>query len=294
MSAIRAAVVQAAPAAFDTEATLSRLAALLPTAAEGADLVILPEAYLGGYPKGMDFGVRIGSRSPEGRAWFERYAHAAIAVPGPVTDAVGELVRAAGVHLVIGAVERERGTLYCAALVFGPDGALIGARRKLVPTGLERVIWGQGGARDVRGFATELGVVGAAICWESYMPRLREALYGLGVELYCAPTVDDREVWLASMRHIAVEGRCFVLSACQYATRADFPSDYPADAFADALETVLIAGGSCIVDPFGTVLAGPARGGATIVRAELDRGAIVRGKYDLDVAGHYARRDLFP
>jgi nitrilase len=134
--------------------------------------------------------------------------------------------------------------------------------------------------------------VGAVICWENYMPLLRTAMYRKGVQIYCAPTVDDREVWVATMRHIAVEGRCFVVAACQYARRADYPADW-SSSFGDDPETELIRGGSCVIDPFGEVLAGPLYGEAAILRAELDLDQITRGKFDLDVVGHYARPDVF-
>jgi nitrilase len=139
---------------------------------------------------------------------------------------------------------------------------------------------------------TALGKLGAVICWENYMPLLRMAMYAKGVQLYCAPTADDRDTWLPTMRHVALEGRCFVLSACQYLTRGDCPADYPA-ASGDDPTTVLMRGGSCIVGPLGQVLAGPGFEGEEILTADLDLGEIVRGKYDFDVVGHYARPDVF-
>jgi nitrilase len=289
---VRAAVVQAAPAAFDLEATLDRVATLVANAtAEGAELVVLPEAFVGGYPKGADFGARVGSRSPEGREWFRRYHAGAIDVPGPGTDRLGAIARANRTLLVVGAIERDRGTLYCTALFIGPDGGLLGKHRKVMPTAMERLIWGFGDGSTLPVLGTRLGRVGAVICWENYMPQLRLAMYGQGVELYCAPTVDDRETWLPTMRHIAMEGRCFVLSANQFARRSDYPADYPVGT--GDPEEVLIAGGSCIVDPFGRVLAGPARDGEAILVADLDLAEIARGRYDLDVVGHYGRPDIF-
>lgn len=139
---------------------------------------------------------------------------------------------------------------------------------------------------------TEIGKLGAVICWENYMPLMRAYMYSKGIQIYCAPTADDRDTWLATMRHTAVEGRCFVLSACQYLTRGDCPDDYPAIQ-GDEPDTVLMRGGSCIVDPFGNVLAGPDFDGETILTAELDLDEIPRAKYDLDVTGHYARPDIF-
>jgi nitrilase len=288
----RAAVVQAAPVAFDTERTLDRVAGLVDRAAsDGARLVVLPEAFVGGYPKGADFGARVGSRSPEGREWYRRYRAGAIDVPGPGTERLGEIARAAGVVLVVGVIERDRGTLYCTALFLGPDGALLGRHRKVMPTAMERLIWGFGDGSTLPVIDTPVGRVGAVICWESYMPQLRLAMYGQGIQLYCAPTVDDRETWLPTMRHIALEGRCFVLSACQFARRSDYPPDLPLDAAGP--DSVLIGGGSCIVDPLGRVLAGPAPEGEAILVADLDLAEIDRAVFDLDVVGHYARPDLF-
>ena len=292
MSITRAAVVQAAPVAFDCEGTLERAARLVAEAtAAGAQLVVFPEAFVSGYPKGADFGARVGSRTPEGREWFRRYHASAIDVPGPATERLGEIARERGVFLVIGVIERAGGTLYCTALFIDPDGTLLGKHRKLMPTAMERLIWGFGDGSTLPVIDTPLGRIGAVICWENYMPQLRLAMYGRGIQLYCAPTVDDRETWLPTMRHIALEGRCFVLSANQFARRSDYPADYPI-APTDP-DTVLIGGGSCIVDPAGRVLAGPARDDEAILTADLDLDEIARGTFDLDVVGHYARPDVF-
>lgn len=290
---IRVALVQSAPVLFDAEASRERLVEHLARAAEGGtDLVVFPEAYVGGYPKGADFGAPVGLRTEEGRDLYARYAAGAIDVPGPECAALGALAAEHGVNLVIGVIERGGGTLYCTALFLGRDGRLLGKHRKLMPTAAERLIWGFGDGSTLTVADMDVGKVGAAICWENYMPLLRATLYGKGVQLYCAPTVDDREVWASSMRHIAVEGRCFVLAACQYARRADYPADWGTP-FGDDPEAALIRGGSLVVDPFGEVLAGPTYDEDTIVRAELDLEQITRGKYDLDAAGHYARPDVF-
>jgi nitrilase len=195
------------------------------------------------------------------------------------------------VHLVVGVIERAGGTLYCTAVFIGPDGRLLGKHRKLMPTASERLIWGFGDGSTLTVVPTPLGRIGAVICWENYMPQLRLAMYAQGIELYCAPTVDDRETWFSTMRHIALEGRCFVLSANQFTRRSDYPSDYPVQT--TGAEAVLINGGSCIVDPLGQVLAGPTRNGEAMLTADLDLGEIARGKFDLDVVGHYARPDVF-
>jgi nitrilase len=289
---LRAAVVQAAPVVFDLARTLDKLDDLAADAARrGAALAVFPEAFVSAYPKGLDFGARIGSRSAEGREQFRRYFESSIDVPGPATERIGRAAKAGGLHLVVGVVERDGGTLYCTALFFGPDGRLLGKHRKLMPTALERVVWGFGDGSTLTVLDTPLGKLGAVICWENYVPLLRMAMYAKGIQLYCAPTADDRETWLPTMRHVALEGRCFVLSACQYLTRADCPTDYPGVQGDPA--SVLMRGGSCIVAPLGQVLAGPNFEGECILTAELDLAEIVRGKYDFDVAGHYARPDVF-
>jgi nitrilase len=290
---VNAAVVQAAPVVFDTPRTLEKLGDLTrDAAAERADLVVFPEAFIGGYPKGLDFGARLGLRSEAGREDFRRYFESAIDLPGPHSAILAESARANGVHLVTGVVERDGGTLYCTALMYSPEGRLVGKHRKLMPTALERLVWGFGDGSTLSAVETAIGRIGTVICWENYMPLLRMAMYSQGIELYCAPTVDDRDTWLPTMRTIALEGRCFVLSACQYLTRADCPAVYSAIQ-GDDPATVLIKGGSCVIDPMGRVLVQPSFEGETIQCAELDRRLIARGKYDLDVVGHYARPDIF-
>ncbi len=278
---------------FDTPATLERMRAHIDEVQrQGAQLAVFPEAYIGGYPKGLDFGARVGSRTPAGRQDYLRYWQAAVEVPGPETRQIGSFARQARAHLVVGVIERQGGTLYCTALFFGPDGALLAKHRKLMPTASERLIWGMGDGSTLPVLDTPLGKLGAAICWENYMPALRLSLYAKGINLWCAPTVDEREIWQASMRHIAYEGRCFVLSACQYLRRADCPEDYNCIQ-GDAPETELIRGGSVIISPLGEVLAGPVYGREAVLCAEIDILDAVRGKFDLDAAGHYARPDVF-
>ena len=290
---VKAAVVQAGSVMFDTPATLTKLAELTRAAAsQGADIVVFPEAFVGGYPKGLDFGARIGMRSPEGREDFRRYYESAIELDGAECAQISAVARDNRVYLVVGVIERDGGTLYCTALMYAPEGTLLGKHRKLMPTALERLVWGFGDGSTLTVVDSPIGRFGSVICWENYMPLLRMAMYAQGIELYCAPTVDDRDTWLPTMRTIAIEGRCFVLSACQFLRRADAPVDYAAIQ-GDAPETVLIRGGSCIVDPLGNVLAEPTFGVETIRIAELDRRIIPRAKFDLDVVGHYARPDVF-
>jgi len=290
---LHAAVVQDAPVAFDQEATLERVGELTATAAaQGAQLVVFPEAFVSGYPRGLDFGVRVGSRTPEGRELFRRYWASSVDVPGPATEFLGAAARSARVYLVIGVIEREGGTLYCTVLFFGPNGALLGRHRKVMPTAAERLVWGFGDGSTMEVIDTPLGRLGAAICWENYMPLLRMHLYAQGIQLYCAPTADDRETWQATVRHIALEGRCFVLACNQYARRGDYPDDYPAAQGQDP-QIVMSRGGSCIIGPLGNALAGPLFDAPGILSAELDLNDITRGKFDFDVVGHYARPDIF-
>lgn len=290
---VKVAVVQAGSVLFGTPATLRKLARLAEDAAlEGAKLIVFPEAFVGGYPKGVTFGAHVGSRSAEGRDLFRRYYDSAITVPGLETAAIGEIAAKQRTHIVTGVIERDGGTLYCSVLHFDDKGELINRRRKLMPTACERLIWGMGDGSTLDVVQTPFGRVGAVICWENYMPMLRMAIYDGGVELYCAPTVDDRDTWQTTMRHIAMEGRCFVLSAVQYLTRADCPTDYhPMQG--DAPDTMLIRGGSAIYGPLGEVIAEPVYGREAIVTAEIDIGSIARAKYDFDAVGHYARPDIF-
>ncbi len=293
MARVNVAVVQAAPVVFNLDATLERASTLAAqAAATGAQLVLFPEAFVSGYPRGVDFGARVGSRTAAGRELYRRYWASSIEIPGPGAAHLGQVARNTETTLVIGVIEREGGTLYCASLIFGPDGALLQKRRKLVPTAAERIVWGQGDGSGVGAVDTPAGRVASVICWENYMPLLRAALYAAGVQIYCAPTADARDTWLATMRHVALEGRCFVLSSNQFATRADYPSDYPAFELEDPA-TPVCNGGSCIIDPLGRVLAGPAFNAPALLTAELDLDEIPRAQLDFDVAGHYARPDVF-
>lgn len=293
MKPLRAAVVQTGSFLFDTARTFAALEALCRQAKDGgADLAVFPEAYIGGYPKGVHFGAPVGSRSPDGRDLFRRYFETAIAVPGPETDRIAKLAKSLSLDLVVGVIERDGGTLYCTALCFSADGALLGKRRKLMPTAAERVIWGAGDGSTLDVFETAKARLSAMICWENFMPMARMSQYAQGVEVWCAPTVDDRESWTALMRTIALEGRCFVLSANQFMTRRHAPDDYK-PVQGDAPATVLINGGSVIISPLGDILAGPVFGEEAILFADLDPADIARGKMDFDVAGHYARADVF-
>ena len=290
---VRAAVVQAGAVPFDSDACVDKAVRLIgEAAAAGAKIMLFPEAFIGGYPKGLSYGLVVGARDPAGREEFRLYLEAAIEVPGPHTDRLAKAAAAHGSYVVMGAIERDGGTCYCTVLFFGPNGKLLGKHRKLMPTALERMIWGFGDGSTLTVVDSPYGRIGSAICWENYMPMFRMAMYSKNVALYCAPTADDRDTWLPSMQHVALEGRCFVLSACQFIRKKDFPASVRVS-LGDSPEAVLMRGGSAIVSPLGKVLAGPNFEGEAILTADLDLGDIGRGKFDFDVAGHYARPDVF-
>jgi len=290
---VRAAVVQAAPVGFDRDGTLAKLEKLLAEAADGgAQLAVFPEAFVSAYPMGQDFGAVVGRRTPEGRDEFRRYFDSSIEVPSEGVERIATAAREHAIHLVVGVIERDGGTLYCTALFFSPEHGYLGKHRKLMPTAAERLVWGFGDGSTLSAFDTPLGRIGAVICWENYMPMLRMAMYAKGIQIYCAPTADSRETWLPTMRTIAVEGRCFVLSSCQFLRRSDLPADIP-NTIAEDPDAILMRGGSMIIGPLGNVLAGPSFDEEMILHADLDLDDISRGKYDFDVVGHYARPDVF-
>ncbi len=297
-SRVKVAVVQAAPVLFDREASIDKTCRLIAEAAEeGAQLVLFPEAFIPAYPRGLSFGTVVGGRSPGGRQTWQRYWANAVDVPGPAVKALGIAARQAEVYLAIGVVERDTqfsgGTLYCTTLYFGPDGRLLGKHRKLKPTAAERLIWGEGDGSTLTVLDTDLAKIGGLICWENYMPLARMAMYNQGVEIYLAPTADARNSWQATLRHIALEGRCFVLGCNQYVTKSMYPADLTGLEDLSGQPEVMCRGGSAIISPLGEVLAGPLYDQEGILYADLDLAEITRSKFDFDVVGHYARPDIF-
>jgi nitrilase len=295
---LRVALVQAAPALFDLEGTLARVEAWTARAAgEGARLVLFPEAFVPAYPRALGFGFLVGSRTEAGRKLWQRYVEHSVEVPGPAVERLGAVARRHGVHLAIGVIERDRltrGTLYCSLLLFGPDGALLHTHRKLKPTGSERLIWGEGDGSTLGAVDTPYGRVGGLVCWENYMPLARAALYAQGVDLYLAPTADNRDTWQATLRHIGAEGRVFVLGCNQYVTKDMYPAELLAlEPLPPDAPHVLSRGGSVIVSPFGEVLAGPLWDREGLLVADLDLGLLTRARLDFDPCGHYGRPDVF-
>lgn len=296
---VQVAVVQAASVFLDRAASLQKMISLATEAADnGAQLVLFPEAFIPGYPRGFSFGATVGNRSREGRAFFRRYADSAISGPGPDTLLLSETAEDLGIHLAVGIVEQDAahpGTLYCSLAHFDDRGELLNLHRKIKPTASERLIWGEGDGTSLRAVPTALGKIGGLICWENYMPLARTTLYSQGIEIYLAPTADARESWQSTIRHIALEGRCFVLSANQFVTKADYPSDLGKDAMREleAADDPLCRGGSAIIGPLGDYLAGPLWDEEGILYATLDPGEITEARFDFDVDGHYSRPDLF-
>jgi len=295
---VKVAVVQAAPVLFDRESTLEKACRLTAEAAAGgARLILFPEAFIPGYPRGLSFGTVVGSRSPDGRRTWQAYWANAVDVPGPATQALGAAAREANAYLAIGVIERDsyasRGTLYCTLLYFGPSGRLLGMHRKLKPTAAERLIWGEGDGSTLTVVETEFGKIGGLICWENYMPLARMAMYSKGVDIYLAPTADARETWQATLCHIACEGRCFILGCNQFVTKSMYPASLVGAEDLAREPEVMCRGGSAIVSPLGALLAGPLYDREDILLAELDLGEIPRSRFDFDVTGHYARPDVF-
>ncbi|QDS37558.1 carbon-nitrogen hydrolase family protein [Brevibacillus brevis] len=295
---VRVAVVQAASVIMDREASTEKAVSLTLEAGEkGAKIVVFPEAFIPAYPRGLTFGTKVGSRSPEGRKDWFRYWDNSIVVPSEETDKLGEAARKAGVYLVIGVIERDNensgGTLYCSVLFFGPDGGLLGVHRKLKPTASERLIWGEGDGSTLPVLDTPYGKIGALICWENYMPLARAAMYAKGVQIYIAPTADARDAWQATIRHIALEGRCFVLSSNQYVTKDMYPTDLACYDDLASSPDEMSRGGSAIVGPLGDYIVEPVFGREEILYADLDIRDIAYSQFDFDVVGHYSRPDVF-
>ena len=259
-------------------------------AASGAGLVVMPEALLGGYPKGELFGTRLGYRTPEGRDAFARYYDNAVDMDGPELAELAELSTRTGATLVLGVIERAGSSLFCTAVFIEPSRGVVAKHRKLMPTGTERLIWSQGDGSTMPVVDSAAGRLGAAICWENHMPLFRAAMYAKGVEIWCAPTVDERDVWRSSMRHIAHEGRCFVISCCQVQPS---PAELGTEVEHWDADRPLIGGGSMIVGPLGDVVAGPLERDTGLLTAQIDMGDLIRARYDLDVVGHYSRPDIF-
>ncbi|MBR9918005.1 carbon-nitrogen hydrolase family protein [bacterium] len=286
-------VVQATPILFDLENSIKKIEYWTEQASkENPDLVLFPEAFLPGYPRGLTFGTKVGDRSASGRETWLRFWENSLSVPGAYVSDLSEIAKKYNTWLVIGVVEKgDSGSLYCSVLYFNNEGTLVGKHRKLKPTAAERIIWGEGDGSDLEVYKSEFGKISGLICWENYMPLARTFLYEKGVQIYLAPTADQRDNWQHSLKHIAVEGRCFVLGCNQYVEKKDYP-DLPGEDISEFGE-IMCKGGSVIVDPLGNTIAGPLWDKQGILTAELDMSLIAKAKLDFDAVGHYARNDVF-
>ncbi len=296
MNMLHAAVIQAAPVLFDRAATVDKTVELIGRAArEGAQLIVFPESFIPAYPRGLSFGFVVGSRTEAGRRDWQRYYDNSVLVPGPDTERIGKAAANAESYVVIGVTELDQlnRTLYCTTLYFGPEGELLGKHRKLKPTGTERLIWGEGDGTTLTVVDTPYGRLGGLICWENYMPLARAAMYREGVRLYVAPTADSREAWQSTMKHVALEGRCYVFGCNQFVAKQNYPQDLEYYHELESAPEVMCRGGSCIVDPYGEYVAGPLFDEEGVLQAEIDLDALTRSALDFDPAGHYTRPDVF-
>jgi nitrilase len=292
MKDIKVAVVQASPVLFNKEKTIERTYEYIKEAFKNnAKLLLFPEAYIGDYPRGLSFGTTVGSRSEEGKETWQKYYRNAIDVPGKETEQFAGWAKEFQVYLNIGVIERDGGTLYCSLLYFTPDGKLAGKHRKIKPTAMERIIWGEGDQSTMQIVKSEVGNIGGLICWENYMPQARMELFKQNTEIYLAPTADARDTWQSTMIHIACEGRCFVLGCNQFVKKDMYPKEFMEELKDQPV--IMSRGGSVIISPMGKVLAGPLFDKDGILYADLAEEELIKSKFDFDVVGHYARFDIF-
>ena len=292
---VTVACVQAEPVVLDRERTLDRLEERTAEAVgAGASLVVFPEAFVPVYPSSVWAKALAGWADPAAKAAFALLAREAVEIPGPAAERLGEAAAAHGVWLVTGVteVDPERpGTLYNTLLFHDPAGRLALHHRKLVPTNHERLVWGPGDGRGLRAIETGLGRLGGLICWENYMPLARFALYESGVEIYVAATADDSDAWQATLVHIALESRAFVVAPSHFQRASAYPADFP---LAKELEGVELIGrgGSAVLGPDGAYLAGPLYDEEGILYAQLDPARLAEERQRFDPAGHYHRPDV--
>jgi nitrilase len=294
----RIAIIQEAPSVLDREGTIARAAAIVDeAAAQGIQLVVFPEAYVPGYPAWI-WRLRPGGDWGTCEEIHTRLLNNAVDTTGKDLQPLREAARRCEVTVVLGINERDsassRATLYNSVVTIGCDGEIANHHRKLMPTNPERMVWGMGDASGLNVIDTPVGRTGTLICWENYMPLARYALYSQGIEVYIAPTYDSGEGWIGTMQHIAREGRCWVLCAGVALQRADLPEDFPdlENLYPDG-EDWINPGDSVVVAPGGEIVAGPAHREKTWLVVDIDTEKAATAKRALDVAGHYARPDVF-
>src|SRR3954449_10942649 len=292
---VKVACVQVEPVVLNCERTLDRLEEVAAEAARnGAELVVFPETFVPVYPSSRWAKAFAGWQSEGAKATFARIAQNSIAVGSPEERRLAAAAKELGVWLVTGVneVEPQRpGTIYNSLLYHSPDGELALHHRKIVPTNHERLVWGQGDGRGLHAVETGFGRVGGLICWENYMPLARTALYESGVELYIASTADDGDAWQATLVHIARESRTYVIAPCHFQRAESYPDDFALAAELEGAGTIG-RGGSAIVAPDGSYLAGPLYDEEGILYAELDPSRLLAERQRFDPVGHYSRPDV--
>ena len=290
----RIAVVQAAPVMFDKDKCVDKALELLrECAANGAELVVFPELFIPGYPYGMTFGFTVGSRKADGRKDWKQYYDNSITAAGAEMQRLIDTAKELGVYVSIGYSERDTvtATLYNSNMMIAPDGTTVN-HRKLKPTGSERVVWGDA-ERDFFGvMPTPWGPMGNLICWESYMPLARVALYQKGVTIYISPNTNDNEEWQNTIRHIAIEGHCYFVNCDMYFTREMYPETAGAAHEIAALPDIVCRGGSCVIDPYGHAVTDTLWDCEGALYADLDMQKVPASRMEHDVCGHYARPDV--
>jgi nitrilase len=283
------ACVQVEPVIFDRDATIEKIAELAQEiVGRGAQLAVFPETFLPVYPSSRWARHLAGWDGGDAKKLFARLARESLEIPSAASDRLGQIARESGLWIAVGANELERGTIYNALLLYSPEGELALHHRKLMPTNHERLVWGLGTSEGLTAVPTPIGRIGGLICWENMMALARFALYESGVEIYLAPTADDSEGWHDSIRHIARESRAFVVSPCVFQRASSYPDDVPITEGDD----VLGRGGSAIVAPDGSYLAGPLWDEEGILYAELDPELLYAERQRFDPAGHYHRPDV--
>ena len=291
---IKVCLIQDSPVFFNKEKTLQKLESLVKKYAhDKCQLIVFPESFIPGYPRGFSFGATVGSRTTQGRKLYATYYENSINLNGADRQRLETMAQENNVYLVIGVTEQgeNNGSLYCSMIYISPTTGILGVHRKIKPTGTERLIWAEASGESLISCDTTIGRLGGLICWENYMPLARMSMYKKAVEIYIAPTADARDEWTASMQHIALEGRCFVLACNQYMTKSMYPAEY-LDQLTEEPE-LMCRGGSVIISPLGKIIAGPLYNESGALIAEIDLDEIAESKLDFDVVGHYSRDDIF-
>ncbi len=292
---VKVCVIQDSPVFFDKNKTIQKIENLVEKykKEENVELIVFPESFIPGYPRGFTFGANVGKRSLEGKKLYAEYHKNSIDIESKDLAQLESIAKKNNVYLVVGITEKQQknGSLYCSLLYISPSKGLLGVHRKIKPTGTERVIWAEDSGESLVTFDTKIGKIGGLICWENYMPLARMAIYQQGIQIYLAPTADSRENWTATMKHIALEGRCFVLGCNQFFTKSMYPEQYKKYVLED--DENICRGGSVIISPLGDIIAGPLFDEKGALIAEIDLDEVTLSKLDFDVIGHYSRNDIF-